>query len=591
MPSTATTDRTPGKVPAASREVIPKTRSVVVKWEPPTAWADGSTEGWDESEVQHYEVSLKRTASGGGVTWIDDSLNKPYIIKGTRAVFPLTKAEAESTTAGFPKFAARIKAIGWDNLGDTPDTETGDATPETIATSDGVVPSSSPTPSAFGHTKALHVQWSNINNNDPIVFELHMGTSSAFAPSSATLVTEVGAAAKSTERIAVSVTKQPSGSDLVVGTSYYFKTRSKDIDGVAASYSGASAAAVPLGDTPPTTGQVQSDGITPNAPGSPTLTAGYRSILLSWGIVTNTRDPLIYDVYDGTGSVLYGSTTAPAMLVDNLNPDTTYSFRVRARSAISGAASSLGSTSSAQPSKVPVGDLVTGTMAANVTLTGSLSSPNTSGTRVEINVGGYPLRYWNGATTWFSLDGSGNARFAGTITSDSLILGATFHTSDPTINGVTRITMGGGLDTLEWIRRVSGVDSMKAQFWWDDSQNQLQLWTNKFRIAFTGAGHFHVGGNAEIDGAMTVDNLAWFYGSVRLPSSGSTLQTAGGAWVGIGTFDSVQSTQNMLKMYGTGGGTPGGDNLTFTIWYDNTAGALKGRAGTGTVKTFASGAW
>ncbi len=100
---------------------------------PAPGYTPGPTEGWDESEVQHYEVSLKRTGAAGGVTWIDNTDTKPLKIKGTRAVFTLTKDEAESVDPGYPKFAAKIKAIGWDNDGETPDAETGAAEPEVIS--------------------------------------------------------------------------------------------------------------------------------------------------------------------------------------------------------------------------------------------------------------------------------------------------------------------------------------------------------------------------------------------------------------------------------------------------------------------------
>lgn len=581
MPSIAASDRVPGKVPAASREIIAKSRAVVVRWDPPTSWSDGSTEGWDASEVQHYAVSLKRTAAGGGVTWVDDSLNKPYIVRGTRAVFPLTKDEAESSTPGFPKFAAKIKAVGWDNDSVDADTETGAATPEAITPSDGSVPASSPTPTAFGHTRSVNVQWNNVNNADPVVFELHMGTSSGFTPSSSTLVTEVGAAAKSTEKVAVTVTKTPSGSDLSTATTYYFKTRSKDIDGAAASYSAVSNGATPVAEAAPTTGQIQSDGITPSAPSTPTLTPGYKSILITWPVVTNTRDPLVYEVWDSSGSVNYGTTTAPAMLVNNLNAGSSYGFKVRAKSSISGVYSGFSGTNSATAGSVAPSDVVAGTVSAALTLTGSLSSPNTSGTRVEINVGGYPLRYWNGSTTWFSLDAWGNATFSGTITSGSTISGATFYTSPPTSEG-NRIELGGGNDTLRWVRRTGGVDSTRAEFYYDWGTNYLWLLCG------------NTTGLLISNGELYVPNAgARLGGSLRIVTSSGSVQTDGGSWIGIGTNNDVNSQQNYLQLRSTGGATPAGDANRFTIWFDGTD--LKGRRGTGTPfvieRTTTTGRW
>lgn len=100
--------------------------------------------------------------------------------------------------------------------------------------SDGVAPSSSPTPTVSSGINAIAVRWSIVSNNDPVTYEVHVSTSSTFTPSASTKVGE-------TESTFMMVSTDGTGAKLLYSTNYYFKIIAKDYDG-SASASAASAA-------------------------------------------------------------------------------------------------------------------------------------------------------------------------------------------------------------------------------------------------------------------------------------------------------------------------------------------------------------
>lgn len=59
--------------------------------------------------------------------------------------------------------------------------------------------------------------------------------------------------------------------------------------------------------------------------------------------------------------------------------------------------------------------ITAGTLTADITVTGMLSVPATTGWRVEIGNPTYPLLYWDGTTTRFRLDTAGNVTITGII--------------------------------------------------------------------------------------------------------------------------------------------------------------------------------
>jgi hypothetical protein len=101
--------------------------------------------------------------------------------------------------------------------------------------SDGFPPTISPTPEAFGTVGAILLRWVPLSNADPVTYDVHMSTSTGFAVSGANLIVEDETGS------AVTITKNPDGSDLVPATNYYFRVVVKDEDGAAAASSEVSA--------------------------------------------------------------------------------------------------------------------------------------------------------------------------------------------------------------------------------------------------------------------------------------------------------------------------------------------------------------
>jgi hypothetical protein len=101
---TVTAPKKPGKV--SSRLIRSKTRGVLAKWTEPTAWDDGTTEGWTQGEIAYNIVSL--TDSAG--TIVNDSDGNPLTVR-TRAshhFFALDPSEV-----GVAK-GVKVDVYGWD---------------------------------------------------------------------------------------------------------------------------------------------------------------------------------------------------------------------------------------------------------------------------------------------------------------------------------------------------------------------------------------------------------------------------------------------------------------------------------------------
>lgn len=92
--------------------------------------------------------------------------------------------------------------------------------------SDGIAPTSSPTPVVTPLYGALEVRWTPIVNADIVTYEVHASTTNNFTPSIATKVLEVAGT--------FAIIKTISGTPLVYDTIYYVKIIAKDVDGSAA---------------------------------------------------------------------------------------------------------------------------------------------------------------------------------------------------------------------------------------------------------------------------------------------------------------------------------------------------------------------
>jgi hypothetical protein len=120
-----------------------------------------------------------------------------------------------------------------------------------IIGSDGTAPGSSPTPTVRGNIGSLVVQWTPVSNNDLVIYEVHLSTSSGFTPSGATKVGETPGAL-------AFIRKDAAGAALAYGTDYYVKIVARDDDGSAS----ASAEAGPTQLDPAGTDDILANAIT-----------------------------------------------------------------------------------------------------------------------------------------------------------------------------------------------------------------------------------------------------------------------------------------------------------------------------------------
>jgi len=102
--------------------------------------------------------------------------------------------------------------------------------------SDGLPPSSSPTPTVTGGPGYLAVVWTGVTNADQVTYDVHISTTTGFTPSSGTLYGSV-------QGTVMFIRKMPDGTPLDYGTPdssgvgsipYYVKIVARDIDGSAA---------------------------------------------------------------------------------------------------------------------------------------------------------------------------------------------------------------------------------------------------------------------------------------------------------------------------------------------------------------------
>ena len=95
---------------------------------------------------------------------------------------------------------------------------------------DGLAPTASPTPIAYGTPLSILLRWVPLSNADSVTYDVHMSTINGFTEDLVGNTTrivqdEVGSSA--------TIRKLPSGLDLIYGFVYYFKLVTKDADGLA----------------------------------------------------------------------------------------------------------------------------------------------------------------------------------------------------------------------------------------------------------------------------------------------------------------------------------------------------------------------
>jgi hypothetical protein len=224
---------------------------------------------------------------------------------GTNYYFKIiAKDDDGPAAASAASGAAQNLKVG---LGDTQNVKT-----------DGNPPASSPTPTVTGSIKSLFVKWDAVANNDPVVYEVHVGTTNNFTAGAGTKVGE-------TSSTFTTITKLPDGNDLDYGTTYYVRLIAKDADGaaaVSAASSGATAVYVPTQSDLNTL-----DGRIDNAIKSSVIEYAVNSSESTppaggWSSATPTRTPGQFIWFRTV--ITYGddttSTSSPALLTGNTGP-------------------------------------------------------------------------------------------------------------------------------------------------------------------------------------------------------------------------------------------------------------------------------
>jgi hypothetical protein len=92
-----------------------------------------------------------------------------------------------------------------------------------LPNTDGLPPTTSPTPIVTGGIGYIHVGWSPISNPDPVTYEVHMSTISGFTPSPTTLAAEVSGTM-------VVLKTDPADDPLEYGETYYIRIVATDQD-------------------------------------------------------------------------------------------------------------------------------------------------------------------------------------------------------------------------------------------------------------------------------------------------------------------------------------------------------------------------
>lgn len=176
--------------------------SIVYKWNPVA-----------DLDVKNYEVtfSASSTFASGNITYLN----------GTSTTLTVSGLSPSTT------YYARVRAVDTEGLNSAAWSSTVTVSTTAFPLSDGIAPSSSPTPNVSGGIGYIFAIWNAITNADPVTYEVHISTTSGFTPNSGTKVSEISGTS-------IVLEKDAAGANLAYGTTYYIKLIAKDRDGSAA---------------------------------------------------------------------------------------------------------------------------------------------------------------------------------------------------------------------------------------------------------------------------------------------------------------------------------------------------------------------
>jgi hypothetical protein len=190
--------------------VSPGLRSITASW-------DANTESDVVNGNGQYEIQIDISSSF--VNQPNAPLS-PQLVGGTVVSF----TNLTSGTTYYVR-ARAIDASG--NVGTWSTTQSAvPGEPPQTDLSDGLAPTSSPTPTVLSGIGALFVRWSGITNADAVTYEVHLSTTTGFTPTISTKVTEISGTS-------ATIKSNASGVALSYGVTYFIKLIAKDRDGSA----------------------------------------------------------------------------------------------------------------------------------------------------------------------------------------------------------------------------------------------------------------------------------------------------------------------------------------------------------------------
>lgn len=196
---------------------------------PATVTGAAITAGKDSVTVSWTENTEEDVKNGNGVYLVDIATNSGF----TTGLLSYRTGATNITISGLAQnqvYYARVKAVDSLGLASTSWSTSVNATTGTFPLtplSDGSAPTSSPVPTVTGGIGYLFASWTPVANNDPVTYEVHVGTTSGFTANASSKVGEIAGSTMVIE-------KDGAGTALAYSTNYYVKTIAKDRDGSAA---------------------------------------------------------------------------------------------------------------------------------------------------------------------------------------------------------------------------------------------------------------------------------------------------------------------------------------------------------------------
>lgn len=359
---------------------------------------------WDEIDNMDpvmYDVHVD-DASG----FTPDDTNKVASVAGTGYII---KALADGSSLEFDTtYYVRLVARDYD--GSAPagveDSAQLVRVPSDETVTDSAAPASSPTPTIKGGPTFIVAEWIGVANNDPVVYEVHISTSSGFTPNSGTKYAETSA-----EALVIKTTA--GGSALAYGTTYYVKLIAKDADGPAAASAEGSGQMIKISGG--TGGDITAGSIIGDRIAALTITGG----LIAGATVTADKMSVttLSSITANVGTLTAGTIDASGVTVINLSASNiTTGTLAAARIAAASIDASKLNVSQLSAISANLGTITAGTV------TGATIQTASSGQRSVMDGSGFRAYGSDGTTVVINIPNSGSPTFTGTLRTDDLAI-------------------------------------------------------------------------------------------------------------------------------------------------------------------------